>query len=151
MFVAVLIVAFLVGIAIVAILLVLNLTVALGTLNGIIIYANIVAAHNSLLLPFSQPNFITIFIAWLNLDFGFNTCFFKGMDAYWKTWLQLAFPAYVIFLVAMVIFLSERSTRFGWLIGKENLVAIIIATLQGVVTTICPVLPSATAIKIFDL
>ena len=124
--VAILIVAFLGGIAIVAILLVLNLTVALGTLNGIIFYANIVAAHNSLLLPFSQPNFITIFIAWLNLDFGFNTCFFKGMDAYWKTWLQLAFPAYVIFLVAMVIFLSERSTRFGWLIGKKNPVATLV-------------------------
>jgi hypothetical protein len=122
-FVVILIAALLGGIAIVAILLVLNLTVAVGTLNGIIFYANIVAAHNSLLLPFSRPNFISIFIAWLNLDFGFNTCFFEGMDAYWKTWLQLAFPAYVIFLVAMIIFISERSIRFGRLIGKRNPVA----------------------------
>ena len=122
-FVAILIVAILGGIVIVAFLLVLNLTVAVGTLNGIIFYANIVAAHNSLLLPFSQPNSITIFIAWLNLDFGFNACIIEGMDAYWKTWLQLAFPTYVIFLVAMIIFISERSTRFGRLVGKKNPVA----------------------------
>ena len=122
-FVVILIAAFLGGIAVVAFLLVLNLTVAVGTLNGIIFYANIVVAHNTILLPFSQPNFITIFIAWLNLDFGFDTCFFEGMDAYWKTWLQLAFPAYIIFLVTMIIFISEHSTRFGYLIGKKNPVA----------------------------
>ena len=125
-FVIILIAAVLGGIALVVFLLVLNLTVAVGTLNGIIFYANIVAAHNTLLLPFSRPNFVTVFIAWLNLDFGFNTCFFEGMDAYWKTWLQLAFPAYVIFLVAMIIFISERSPRFGWLIGKKNPVATLV-------------------------
>ena len=125
-FLVILIAALLGGIALVAFLLVLNLTVAVGTLNGIIFYANIVAAHNSLLLPFSRPNFISVFIAWLNLDFGFNACFFEGMDAYWKTWLQLAFPTYVIFLVAMIIFISERSTRFGWLIGKKNPVATLV-------------------------
>ena len=48
------------------------------------------------------------------------------MDAYWKTWLQLAFPSYVIFLVAMIILISERSTRFGWLIGKKNPVATLV-------------------------
>ena len=126
LFVVILVAATLGGIALVAFLLVLNLTVAVGTINGIIFYANVVAAHNSLLLPFSRPNFITVFIAWLNLDIGFNTCFFEGMDAYWKTWLQLAFPAYVIFLVAMIIFISERSTRFGRLIGKKNPVATLV-------------------------
>ena len=125
-FVVILIVAILGGITLVAFLLVFNLTVAVGTLNGIIFYANIVAAHNTLLLPFSRPNFITIFIAWLNLDFGFNTCFFEGMDAYWKTWLQLAFPAYVIFLVTMIIFISQHSTKFSWLIGKKNPVATLV-------------------------
>lgn len=54
--------------------LVLNLTVAIGTLNGIILYANIVAANNSTFLPFTSSNFITVFIAWLNLDFGIDTC-----------------------------------------------------------------------------
>ena len=111
------------GIALVALLLVLNLTVAVGTLNGVIFYANIVAANSSTFLPFSAPNFATIFIAWLNLDFGFDACLFPGMDSYWKTLFQLAFPTYVIFLVAMVIIISEHSTKFAQLVAKKNPVA----------------------------
>ena len=146
-FMVILIAALLGGIALVVFLLVINLTVAVGTLNGIIFYANIVVAHNSLLLPFSRPNFISVFIAWLNLDFGFNACFFEGMDAYWKTWLQLAFPAYVIFLVAMIILISERSTRFGWLIGKKNpvatLVTLVLLSYAKVLRTVIAVLSFA--------
>ena len=121
--VAILIAALLAGIAVVTILLVLNLIVAVGTLNGIIFYANVVAANSSTFLPFSKPNFITVFISWLNLEIGFDTCFLAGMNAYWKTLLQLAFPTYVIFLVVMVIFISERSTKFARLVSKRNPVA----------------------------
>ena len=119
----VMLVSFIAGIALVALLLVFNLTVAVGTLNGIIFYANIIAANSSIFLPFSTPNFITVFISWLNLEIGFDTCFFPGMDAYWKTLLQLAFPLYVIFLVVMVIVISEHYSRFARLVAKKNPVA----------------------------
>ena len=111
------------GIALVALILVLNLTVAVGTINAIIFYANIVAANSKILLPFSEPNFATVLISWLNLEFGLDACFFKGMDIYWKTWLQIVFPSYVIFLVAMIIIISEHSMRFAHLIGKRNPIA----------------------------
>ena len=111
------------GIALVALILFLNLTVAVGTINAIIFYANIVAANSKILLPFSEPNFATVLISWLNLEFGLDACFFKGMDIYWKTWLQIALPAYVIFLVAMVFIISERSMKFAHLIGKRNPIA----------------------------
>ena len=58
-----------------------------------------------------------MFVVWLNLDVGFDVCFFDGLDAYTKTWLQLAFPAYVISLVVMVIKISEHSPTFTRLIG----------------------------------
>ena len=115
--------AFLAGIALVFVLLFLNLTVATGTINGIILYANIIDANRSTFYPFKEPNFITVFIAWLNLDLGIDTCFFEEMDTYWKTLLHLAFPMYIIFLVVMVIIISERSTRFARLIGQKNPVA----------------------------
>ena len=115
--------AFISGIVLVAMLLVLNLTAAVGTLNGLIFYANIVASNASTFFPFSSPNIITIFISWLNLDIGMDTCFFHGMDAYWKLWIDILFPAYLIFLVVMIIFISERSTRFAQLIGRKNPVA----------------------------
>lgn len=111
------------GIALVATILYLNLTVATGVLNGIILYANIINANSSTFLPFNERNFVTVFIAWLNVELGIDTCLFEGMDTYWKTLLQLAFPSYVIILVIMVILISERSTRFASLIGRKNPVA----------------------------
>ena len=119
--VAILLGGFLVGIILVAFILVLNLTVAVGTLNGLIFYANIVAANRITFFP--STNFITVFISWLNLELGIDTCFFNGMDVYWKTWIELIFPMYIIFLVVMVIMVSEYSVRFAQLIGKKNPVA----------------------------
>ena len=119
-----LIVASLSGILLVVVLLGLNLTVAAGTLNGIIFYANVVNSKRTTFLPFTEKrNFITVFIAWLNLDLGFDICFFEGMDAYWKTMLQLSFPSYLILLVVIIILISERSSRFARLIGRRNPVA----------------------------
>ena len=115
--------ALLAGIALVALLLVLNMTVAVGTLNGLIFNANILYANRSILLPFQETNFITVLVSWLNLELGIDTCYFPGMDTFTKTWLQLAFPAYVIFLVVVVIIISSYSSRFSSLIGKKNPVA----------------------------
>ena len=115
--------ASLAGIVLVAILLMLNLTVATGTINGIIFYANIINANSNTFFPFTEPNFITVFVSWLNLEFGIDTCLFEGMDMYWKTLLQLAFPVYIIILVVLVIVISERSTNFARLIGRKNPVA----------------------------
>ena len=111
------------GIALVALLLVLNLTVATGTINGIILYANVINANKSAFYPSSKQSFITVLVSWLNLELGFDTCFFEGMDIYWKTLLQLAFPVYVILLVIAIILVSERSTKFARLISRKNPVA----------------------------
>ena len=121
--IAITIAAILAGIALVALFLILNMTVAVGTLNGLMFYANVVYANESILLPFQMRNFITVFISWLNLDLGIDTCYFPEMDAYIKTWLQLAFPAYVILLVVLVIIISSYSTKFSNLIGKKDPVA----------------------------
>ena len=121
--IAITIAAILAGVALVTLLLVLNMTAAVGALNGLIFYANVVYANKSVLLPFQETNFITVFISWLNLELGIDTCYFSGMDGYTKTWLQLAFPAYVILLVVSVIVISSYSSKFSNLIGKKDPVA----------------------------
>ena len=115
--------AIIAGIVLVAVLLILNMTVAVATLNGLIFYANVVAANRSILLPFSEHNYVTVFISWLNLELGLDTCFIEGMDTYTKTWLQLAFPTYIICLVVIVIIMSSFSSKFSNLIGKKDPVA----------------------------
>ena len=115
--------AILAGVILVITLLVLNITVAIGTINSIIFYANIINANRD--TYFSQPNltFVPVFISWLNLDIGFDTCFYQGMDTYAKTWLQLAFPTYIIFLIILIILLCRLSSKFSNLLGKRNPVA----------------------------
>jgi hypothetical protein len=62
-------------------MLALNVTVAVGTLNGIFFYAHIVAANaETYSFPFKSPNFITVFISWLNFDIGFDICFTESVD-----------------------------------------------------------------------
>ena len=123
LFAAITIFAILAGIGLVVLFLWLNITVAVGTLNGLLFYANIVAANRVVLLPYPQPNFITVFISWLNLELGIDVCYIDGMDIYMKTWIQLAFPIYIILLVVLLIIVSHYSTRFSELISKRNPVA----------------------------
>ena len=68
----------------------------MGTVNGLIFYANIVAGNKAVFLPSGDSNFLTVFVAWLNLDLGIETCFYDGMDAYARTWLQFVFPLYAL-------------------------------------------------------
>ena len=107
------------GVALVFLLLVCKLTVATGALSGLVFYANIVGVNRTTFLPVESTDVFSVFIAWLNLDFGIETCFFDGMDAYSKTWLQFVFPAYIWMIVGLVIFLSHFSRRFTKLLGNN--------------------------------
>ena len=122
-FVAIFLAAILAGVLLVTMLLVLNVTVADGLINGFIFYANTVAASGTVSFPSSEPSFPTLFIAWLNLDIGFDVCLFPDLDAYTKTWLQLAFPAYVISLVWIIIVISSHNSMFARQIGRRDPVA----------------------------
>lgn len=121
--IGIILLALIAGIILVALILVLNLTVTVGTLNSIIFYANIIDVNGSIYFRQSHLTFIPTFISWLNLDIGVDTCFIDGMDIYYKTWLQLAFPAYIIFMVIVIILVSSFSSKFSNLIGKKNPVA----------------------------
>ena len=109
-----------VGFALVVLLIVLNLTVSVGTINGLIFYANIVRANHAIFFPPNTTNsFLSWFIAWINLDLGIETCFYNGLDAYVKTWLQFVFPLYIWFLVITIIALSHYSKRATRLSGRN--------------------------------
>ena len=107
------------GVAMVILLLVCKLTVATGMLSGLVFYANIVGPNRAIFLPVESTNAFSVFIAWLNLDFGIETCFYDGMDTYSKTWLQFVFPVYILVLVGLMILLSHFSHRFAKLLGNN--------------------------------
>ena len=107
------------GVALIFFLLVCKLTVATGVLSGLVFYANIIGPNRTIFLPVESTNAFSIFIAWLNLDFGIETCFYNGMDVYSKTWLQLVFPVYIWVLVGLMILLSHYSRRFANMLGNN--------------------------------
>ena len=107
------------GVALVFLLLVCELTVATGTLSGLVFYANVVGPNRTIFLPVESTDVLSVFIAWLNLDFGIETCFYDGMDAYSKTWLQFVFPVYIWLLVGLMILVSNYSHRFANMLGNN--------------------------------
>ena len=107
------------GIALVAIVLFLRLTVTAGTLNSLVFYANVIQANRSIFFPGEVINILTVFIAWLNLDLGIETCFYDGMTTYVYTWLQFVFPFYVWFLIGLIIVATHYSSKLTKLFGKN--------------------------------
>ena len=113
------------GVALVTILTLLNMTVSVGTLNGLILFANILQANRTAFLPLTTSHtsatiaFLRTFIAWLNLDLGIPMCFFDGLTTYVKTWLQFLFPLYILALVGVMIIASNYSTRVTRLLGTN--------------------------------
>ena len=101
---------------------VLNLTVTQGMINGVIFYANIVWTYQSVLFPNQTPNELTFFktfIAWLNLDFGIESCFVNNLTAFWKSWLQFVFPFYLWSIAGLMVLLARYSTRLTTLFGNR--------------------------------
>ena len=110
------------GLVLVLLLFFLNLTVTDGTINGFILYVNIISVNTPVF--FNELNHFTptyTFISLANLDLGIQTCFYNGMDDYAKMWLQLAFPFYLIFIATSIIITSRYSTTIQRLTARRAL------------------------------
>ena len=115
---ALLVVFAVMGVALVLFLFVTNLTVPTGTINGLIFYANVVRSNKDIFFSQSQGGFATFlqtFIAWMNLDFGIEVCFYDGMDNYAKAWLQFVFPTYILTLVGIFILIGRYSQAISYM------------------------------------
>ena len=106
------------GVALVGLILFFNITIATGTAHGLIFYSNLLPANY-----FTRPSALTVFISWVNLDLGIETCFYDGMRSQAKVLLQLVFPAYLFLLIFLIIILSRYSNFFATLLSTRNPVA----------------------------
>ena len=95
----------------------------MGTTNALIFYANIIHTNRTIFFPQNNVSIVTrflaVFIAWLNLDIGIETCLYRGMTAYANTWLQFVFPVYIWLLVLIMIYSSRYSVTASKLIGRN--------------------------------
>ena len=113
------------GVLLIFLLGLLDLNVSEGTLNAILFYMNIIIFNSSIFLapPSSDrptaSRLLSIFVAWMNLDFGIELCFFNGMTAMHEAWLQFVFPLYLWLLAGLIIFFSRRSSLVARIFGKN--------------------------------
>ena len=111
------------GIALIAFIITLNLTVSVGTINGLIFYANIVKIYEHIFFPNGHVTFLTWFISLINLDLGINTCFYHNMDSCSKAFFQFVFPAYILFIVMLIIILLQYSNKVAC-VGRQAIPAL---------------------------
>jgi hypothetical protein len=106
------------GLFLVALILFLNLTVTVGTINGFFFSANILRP----IFPSPRQGYPTNLYSVLNfdIDVGTDVCYYKGYDTYAKIWIQLEYPVYLFFIVFVIILISRWSPRFAKFIGKRN-------------------------------
>uniref|UniRef100_A0A1X7SWX8 Uncharacterized protein n=1 Tax=Amphimedon queenslandica TaxID=400682 RepID=A0A1X7SWX8_AMPQE len=107
------------GVLLVVLLIALNLTVSVGTLNGLLFYANIVKLYEPVFSRKEGLPVLSQVISWINLDFGFEICFYNGMDSYAKQWLQFAFPLYLWIIIIIIIQLCRRYFKISRLMGSH--------------------------------
>ena len=98
-----------------------NMTVSTGKINGLLFYANIIKVTGKELFVFQGPHFLpfSLFINWLNLDFGIESCFFNGFTAYTKAWFQFLFPLYLFLLMGITILAARYSTKIARIIPSN--------------------------------
>ena len=112
------------GVFLVLFINILNITLTQGLFDGLIFYTNIIWTYQSIFFP-EQHNinpaivFLRTFIAWLNLDFGIETCFVKGLTSYWKTWLQFVFPFYIWGIVGLMVLTAKHSRILTKIYGNR--------------------------------
>ena len=112
------------GLLLVAILFALDLTVTEGSINGIILYANVIAMNRTVLLS-GETRYLYIFLAWINLDIGISTCLFNGMEAYSEIWLQFVFPVYLWVIVLVIIQFYRKFPSLANRLGGGNAVKVL--------------------------
>ncbi len=131
------------GVLLVILLLALNLTVSVGTINGLIFTANVIKIYESAFFTNGPIPFLSQFVSWINLDLGIETCFCNGLDAVLKSWLQFIFPFYIWIIIIVVIIICRYSNAFSRLIGHNILpvfATLILLSYTKLFRTVVPVL-----------
>lgn len=117
------------GIFLVLLLGIFDLNVSDGALNPIIFYMNIIQLNLNLFFhskkhlsntQYYVVYFLKVFVAWMNLDLGIETCYYNGMNATVKVALQFVFPMYLWVLAALIIYLSRRYSLIARMAGKSS-------------------------------
>ena len=108
------------GILIVFAISFLRITVTDGYLNTILFYCNIVSVYIPLLNSNERISAMFFMISWFNLDFGIEHCLYEGMTSLAHVSLQFVFPAYLYFIMLVIMIVAKRSGKLSRIISNAQ-------------------------------
>ena len=105
----------------------LGITVSYGYINLLLFFVNIVAPFLTAMV-FEENIYIFTPIVWYNLDLGFSACFYNGMTAIHRAYLNFVFPVYLYILLLLYTYLI-RTCKYDyarWGVNASQVFATII-------------------------
>ena len=144
------------GILLLVCLGILNLNVTEGPLNPIIFYMNVIRLNDSVFFGYGGNRvhyLLRVFVAWVNLDLGKDTCYYNGMGAIGRSSLQFVFPFYLWFLCGLFIYLSRHSSLLSRITGKRSvklLATVILLSYTKILKTVIDIVWPSTISEIKD-
>ena len=94
------------GVLLVVVIKVFNITITDGYINGFIFYSNVLSIYLNN-LPSTQRISFFITMSFVNLNFGIETCFYSGMAQIHLTGLTLLFPIYLLGILLVIVIFTE--------------------------------------------
>ena len=92
------------GLILVVIITIFNITITTGYINGVIFYSNIMTIYLSTLSPSFDGVILQVPILLLNLQVGVETCFYHGMTDIHAAFLSFIFPVYLLVILVLITF-----------------------------------------------
>ena len=99
------------GFILVFLLFLFKLTLNVGTIGGLIFYANVFAITNT--IPINQSYNIPLvqLIQLLNMHQAFAACLYSGMHYYMNLYMNFCYSLYLWLIAGFIIFLAHYSTK----------------------------------------
>ena len=143
------------GIVIMFGILILRITVSDGYLNSILFYSNVLSVYIPILNSTNRNASVFVIVAWFNLDYGIEQCFYDGMSALTHVALRLVFPFYLILLMLLTIILSKKSATLSRFFSRAQfsaakLFATVLLMSYATILEVCLELLSAIHLKTVD-
>ena len=143
------------GIIIMFGILILRITVSDGYLNSILFYTNILSVYIPILNSTNRNASVFVIVAWFNLDYGIEQCFYDGMSALTHVALRLVFPFYLLLLMLLTIVLSKKSAILSRFFSRAQfsaakLFATVLLMSYATILEVCLELLSAVNLKTVD-
>lgn len=105
---AMLLVILFLGVVIIGFLSFFHISIAVGYINSVFFYSNIISIYAAHFVPNIEWRFLFIVADLLSLKFNFNACLYNGMTELVAVLFQYAFVAYIFFLMGIIYVVASR-------------------------------------------